>query len=121
MMKLKILPPTLREKKRYIAFKLYAQKSIQKEEVITLIWQNLINIYGEIKSNHVNLWLINMKEVQNPVHHEYKCIIKCRRGYEKETLTCLNSITTYKHNRIAIHTLSTSGTIKTLDKKYDLL
>ena len=51
----------------------------------------------------------------------YKCIIKCRRGYENKMITALNSIVRYKKNRVVIHTLATSGTIKSLDNKFNLL
>ena len=66
MTKLKILPPTLREKKRYIAFNLYSETKIKRDEIITFLWNNLINIYGEIESSKINLWLINVKQVENP-------------------------------------------------------
>ncbi|WP_294967815.1 Rpp14/Pop5 family protein [uncultured Methanosphaera sp.] len=121
MIKLKILPPTLREKKRYIAFNLYSECKIKKDEIITFLWNNLINTYGEIESSKINLWLINVKQIKNSKRFQYKCIIKCRRGYEKEMILVLNTITRYKHSRVVIHTLGTSGTIKTLDNKYDLL
>lgn len=121
MMKLKILPPTLREKKRYIAFNLYSEDLITKEEMPNLLWNSIVNLYGEIESSKINLWLINYKHIQNSNRNQCRCIIKCRRGYEKEMITALNNITQYKKNRVVIHTLGTSGTIKTLDDKYDLL
>ena len=121
MTKLNILPPTLREKKRYIAFNLYSETKIKRDEIITFLWNNLINIYGEIESSKINLWLINVKQVENPNRFQYKCIIKCRRGYENKMITALNSIVRYKKNRVVIHTLATSGTIKSLDNKFNLL
>ena len=121
MMKLKILPPTLREKKRYIAFNLYTTKKIKKDDLINLLGSNLINLYGEIESSHINIWVINIKEIQNRDRIQYKCLIKCQRGYEEKVLMSLDCISVHKSNPIVIHTLSTSGTIKSLDDKYDLL
>ncbi|OED30685.1 Rpp14/Pop5 family protein [Methanosphaera sp. WGK6] len=121
MIKLKILPPTLREKKRYIAFNLFSENQIKKDEIIVFLWNNLINLYGEIESSKINLWLINIKTIKNHRRYQYKCIIKCRRGYEKEMITSLSAITRYKNNRVVIHTLGTSGTIKSLDEKFNLL
>ncbi len=121
MMKLKILPPTLREKKRYIAFDLFSENKINKDELIVFLWNCIVNIYGEIESSKINLWLINFKIIKNSQRRQYRCIIKCRRGYETEMITALNSITKYKNSRVVIHTLATSGTIKTLDDKYNLL
>ncbi|MCD7781275.1 MAG: hypothetical protein LUG89_01035 [Methanosphaera sp.] len=120
-MKLKILPPTIREKKRYIAFDLFTTKNIKKNELINLLGSTLINLYGQIESGHINLWVINIKPVTNNTRVQYKGLIKCQRGYEEEVLLCLSSITHHKSNPLVIHTLSTSGTIKSLDDKYNLL
>jgi len=48
-MKLKILPPTLREKKRYIGLKMYSEENLKKEEIFNILWNSIINIYGEIE------------------------------------------------------------------------
>ncbi len=120
-MKLKILPPTLREKKRYIGFDLYSQNEINKDEIIVILWNSLINTYGEIESSKINLWLINIKEIENSHRFHYKGIVKCRRGYEKKVITAFSSITQFKKKRVVIHTCGTSGTIQALDKKYNLL
>ena len=120
-MKLKILPPTLREKKRYIGFDLYSQNKIKKEEIITILWNSIINTYGEIESSKINLWIINLKYIENSPRFHYKGIVKCKRGYEKEVITAFNTIYKYKKNRLVIHTCGTSGTIKSLNTKYNLL
>ncbi len=120
-MKLKILPPTLRQKKRYITFDFYSEVNIKKEELMNLLWNNLINLYGEIEASRINLWVINIKKIDKPKHVCYRCLIKCKRGKEDEMLTSLDTISNYNKHRVVIHPLSTSGTIKSLDKKYDLL
>ncbi len=120
-MKLKILPPTLREKKRYIGFDLYSQNKIEKDELIMILWNSIINTYGEIEASKINLWIINVKSIKNQQRFQYKGIVKCRRGYEKEVITAFNTISRYKKNRLVVHTCGTSGTIKSLNKKYDLL
>jgi len=45
-MKLKILPPTLREKKRYIAINLYSQEALEKDKIIQKLWNSILNIHG---------------------------------------------------------------------------
>ena len=120
-MKLKILPPTLREKKRYIGLKLYSQEYLKMEEIFSILWNSVINIYGEIESSKINLWIVDYKKVENNKRHEYNIIVKCQRGYEQELITAFNTIFRHKKNRIVVHTVGTSGTIKTLNKKYALL
>ncbi|RAP52928.1 MAG: hypothetical protein BZ137_07890 [Methanosphaera sp. rholeuAM130] len=117
-MRLKILPPTLRQKKRYIALKLYSESEITKDECIQILWNSIINIFGEIESGKINLWLIDFEEAENIKRFEYNCIVRCTRGYEKMALTAFYTIANYRKNPIAIHGLSTSGTIKNLKEKF---
>lgn len=120
-MKLKILPPTLREKKRYIGLKLYSQNRIKKEEIFNILWNSIINLYGEIEGSKINLWIVETREVKNDKRFQQNIIVKCQRGYEEKTITAFNTIFRQKDNRIVVHTVGTSGTIKSLNKKYNLL
>ena len=120
-MKLKILPPTLREKKRYVGLKIYSSTHLKKEDIFSLLWNSIINLYGEIESSKINLWIVDSKEVKNNERLQYNVIVKCQRGYESELKTAFYSIYRYRHNRIVVHTVGTSGTIKALNKKYNLL
>ncbi len=120
-MKLKILPPTLREKKRYIGLKLYSQNRIKKEEIFNILWNSIINLYGEIEGSKINLWIVETREVKNNKRFQQNIIVKCQRGYEEKTITAFNTIFRQKDNRIVVHTVGTSGTIKSLNKKYNLL
>lgn len=118
-MKLKILPPTLREKKRYIGLKIYAKNKLTKDECIQMLWNSVLNIYGEIESSKINPWLIDFKEVDNDKRFEYDCIVRCTRGFENEALTAFYTITNFRKNPIVAHSISTSGTIKSLNKKFN--
>lgn len=120
-MKLKILPPTLREKKRYVGLKLYSQNRIKREEIFNILWNSIINLYGEIEASHINLWIIDSQEVKNERHFQHNIIVKCQRGYEDEVITAFNTIFRQRETRIVVHTIGTSGTIKSLNKKYHLL
>lgn len=116
-MKLKILPPTLREKKRYIGLKIYSQEKIEERDIIYLLWNSIINTYGEIEASKINLWLIESKEVPNDKRFQYNIIVKCQRGYEDEAITAFNTITRFRKIRVVVHTIRTSGTIKSLKNK----
>lgn len=120
-MKLKILPPTLREKKRYVGLKMYSEEKLKKEEIFNILWNSIINNYGEIESSKINLWIVDSREVKNDKRKQYNIIVKCQRGYEKKLITALNSIYRHRQTRIVVHTIGTSGTIKSLKRKYDLL
>lgn len=117
-MKLKILPPTLREKKRYISLKIYSTEPLQKEEITRLLWNQTINLYGEIEASKINLWIIETKEAENKKRFQQDVIVKCQRGYEDKLITALSSIYRNRTNRIVVHTIGTSGTIRALKNKH---
>lgn len=120
-MKLKILPPTLREKKRYIGLKLYSQNRIKKEDIFNILWNSIINVYGEIEASKINLWIVDTKEIKNNKRFQQNIIVKCQRGYENKVITAVNTIYRQRETRIVVHSIGTSGTIKSLNKKYNLL
>ena len=120
-MKLKILPPTLREKKRYVGLKIYSGAPIKREDIFSLLWNSIINLYGEIESSKINLWILDSKEVENNERFQYNVIVKCQRGYETELITALNTIYKFKKNRLVVHSIGISGTIKSLNKKYNII
>ena len=70
-MKLKILPPTLREKKRYVGLKMYSEENLKKEEIFSILWNSIINIYGEIESSKINLWIVDTQKVDNKKRNQY--------------------------------------------------
>lgn len=119
-MKLKILPPTLREKKRYIAINIYSKDNLAKDKIIQLLWNSILNIHGEMIASRINLWFVNLKEVSNDKRYQYKCMVKFSRGYDEEVRLAFNTITNYKKNPVVVETLGISGTLKALDKKYDM-
>jgi RNase P/RNase MRP subunit POP5 len=56
--------------------------------------------------------------VENDNRFEYNCIVRCNRGYEQKALTAFHTITNFRKNKIVVHPLSTSGTIKGLEDKF---
>lgn len=117
-MRLKILPPTLRQKKRYIALKIYSDTELSREESIQILWNSMLNTYGEIESSRINIWLVDFAEVENDKRFEYDAIVRCNRGYEKKALMAFHTISNYRKNPIVVHTISTSGTINSLKDKF---
>ncbi|WP_304124416.1 Rpp14/Pop5 family protein [Methanosphaera cuniculi] len=116
--KLKILPPTLREKKRYIAFNLYSQNKVAKDTLIPYLWNTIINLYGEIHASKINIWIsdFNFIEFKDNIN-KYTVIVKCQRGYEDDFITMLNTLTYFKGKRIVADIIGISGTIRAIRKK----
>lgn len=92
-----------RDKKRYIAFKIHAPRSITRKEFIAAI-------RGNIKDN--NSWN-NMKPWLT-VFGDNAGILRCTHSAKDEAIVLLGSISYVGREKIdvKVETLTTSGTIK---------
>lgn len=92
-----------RDKKRYIAFKVHAARSISRKEFIA-------SIRGNIKDN--NSW--NTMKPWLTVFGDNAGILRCTHTAKDEAIALLGSITYVGREKteVKVETLTTSGTIK---------
>ena len=55
---MKPLPPSIREKKRYLKFKIHAERDVEFGEIADAIWNSSLNYLGSEKTGKANHWLI---------------------------------------------------------------
>ncbi|MDK2790916.1 MAG: ribonuclease protein subunit [Methanothermococcus sp.] len=107
---LKTLPPTLREKKRYIGFEIIYQNELSSNEVVGIVRNAIINYYGAWGCSKANPWLID--------YTHPKGILRVSRDevdYVKASLILLSE---YRHLPINIRILGVSGSIKKVRAKF---
>ncbi len=122
---LKGLPPALRKKKRYIAFKIVSDRSNRGDSTSSgsgssgfesagsdiarnlwhELWQNVLSLYGEWYGN-VGLRIEHFDE------KSMEGIIRCSRDRVEFVIAALTLITDLGNERVAVKTLGVSGTIK---------
>lgn len=118
-MKLKILPSSLREPQRYLAIEIISEKPLEKNDILSIVWNACLRLHGECETSKFRLWLIKTWQPQKENHkHNLKCIIRCKRGEEEKVRAALSSISQYDNMRVAIHTLGISGTIRSATQKF---
>lgn len=118
-MKLKILPPTLRNKKRYIAFEAISTAPLTRDDVISMVWDSSLNYYGELRTSKFNLWIMKIWNFKSSDEMNItKGIIQCNREETESVRTSILLINKFKGRPVAFHTLGISGTIKAAIKKY---
>jgi ribonuclease P/MRP protein subunit POP5 len=118
-MKLKILPPTLRNNKHYISFEAISSIPLTRNDVISLIWESSLNFHGECKTSSFDLWVMkvwNFKTVND--ENLIKGIIQCNREEVNSVRAAIALITKFKGRNVVFHTLGISGTIKSGIKKF---
>lgn len=113
MMKLKVLPPTLRKNNRYLAVDIKSKSEISKDDLVNIVWDTCVKFQGELKTSNFNLWVMKFYDFgYTGEYHSYKAIIRCQRGYVDEVRSALALANRYNGNRISLTTVGLSGTIK---------
>jgi ribonuclease P/MRP protein subunit POP5 len=107
---MKVLPPTMRENKRYLAFELIAEDNVSREELIREIFSASGSLLGDLGSSECNIWLFAFDDL--------KGIISCDREHVSQTRAALATITSVKGKRASFHILGVSGTVLGATKKY---
>jgi ribonuclease P/MRP protein subunit POP5 len=115
MKKLKILPPTLREKKRYIAFQVISEESetFSYSDLEQAIWNTSLDFLGEYGVSKTSIWLMKDCWDQN----KQMGIIRCNHKSVHSVITSLGLISRLGDTKITIKILKVSGTIKTVKNK----
>lgn len=117
----KLLKPTMREKNRYIAFKINSKPETKfgREDIIRLTSNACLRYLGELGTSKTSLWLTDWNVAQQKgilkVRHTELDNVKAALALVKET-TLKNN----KENKISVQyiTLGVSGTIKKTKEKY---
>lgn len=119
MMKLKVLPPTLRKNNHYLAVDVICDNILDKNSFVNLIWDGCIRFWGELGTADFNLWVMNFIELKSiQGHKHYRAVVRCQRGYEESLRSALCCINTYKNKKISITTIGLCGTIRSCVDKY---
>ena len=110
----KILPSSLRSKKRYIVFEVISEKPIQYGELVGALWSSSISFLGELGTGKNELWIIqNLYDIK-----KQKGVIKCRNDAIELVRVCLMLIRIIGETNAIIKILGVTGTIDSAEKKY---
>ena len=102
--------PTLREKKRYLAFEIISEKTINRQELVREILNSIILIYGDKGASEINPSLMSFDGKYG--------ILRCEREKRVETRAGMACIKNIHGIRVSIFVLGISGTIKGATEKF---
>lgn len=117
-MKLKILPTHLREKKRYLAFEAISQLPLKREDVISLLWDTSLHMYGVCGTSKFDLWVVKIWNCPDSDYNRIRGIIRCRRESLDEVRAILPVVTRFNGKKVVFYTRGISGTINSAVKKF---
>ncbi|HUX99524.1 MAG TPA: Rpp14/Pop5 family protein [Candidatus Deferrimicrobium sp.] len=101
----------IKERQRYILFKIVSDGEIGEQQVIRAVWRHLFQLYGEFGTSQTGLWLIEYKA------NEYG-IIRTNISSLPMVRTTLAVIHTIEGRNCLCSVQAVSGTIKSLKTKH---
>ena len=117
MMKLKVLPPTLRKNNRYLTLDIKSDSKITKDDLVNIIWDACVRFQGECNTSNFNLWVMKFYEIEKTEEYiHYKAIVRCQRDFVEEVRSSLALAFRHNGHVISITTIGLSGTIKASHK-----
>jgi len=117
-MKLKILPPTLRNDKRYLSFEAISEIPLNRDDIISLVWESSLNFHGECKTSKFDLWIMKVWNIKSMDKNIIKGIIQCNRNEVNSVRAAILLISKFRGKHVVFHTLGISGTIKSAIKNF---
>ncbi|WP_010480258.1 ribonuclease P protein component 2 [Thermococcus zilligii] len=108
----KYLPPTLRDKYRYIAFQVIGERAFTGEEIKRAIWEASLSTLGFLGSAKAKPWFIKFDEKSQTG------IVRVGREHVEELRFALTLVTQVNGSRAIFRTLGVSGTIKRVKGKF---
>ncbi len=102
--------PTLRDKKRYMAFEVNSEEIITRQELIKEIYNSVRSLFGDVGASEINFGLMSYDGKYG--------IIRCAKEKTGETRAMLACVNKIRGLRISILVLGISGTIKGATEKF---
>ena len=90
-------PKTLRDKSRYICFKVEGGKDFKREDLVKAIWNSAIDFLGEFGASEMGLWVKEYDEskgygiIESNIKslHKAICILSLTKSVGKEKVNIL--------------------------------
>ncbi|MFC1728149.1 Rpp14/Pop5 family protein [Nanoarchaeota archaeon] len=113
MKRMKPILPTLREKKRYLAFEILSENKINDpKKVSEAIWESSLDFLGTDGASQAGIWVLPDK------YKNQKGILKVGHRYVEKLRTCLALIKTIGKKPVVVRTIGISGILKKTEKKF---
>ncbi|MBB6066621.1 Rpp14/Pop5 family protein [Methanococcus maripaludis] len=107
---LKTLPPTLREKKRYVALEIIYEMELSQKDVISVVRNALLNYSGVLGCSRTNPWLIDYG-------HPYG-ILRISREEVDTLRSSLSLMGEHRKKPINIRIIGISNSVKHIREKF---
>jgi len=109
---LKPIPPTLRERNRYLAFEAISDSNFKRDEIIRAIQNSCLSFLGELGTSKAGLWLMDWDG------RKKKGILKVTHKSVDEVRASMALIKEIGRKPCTLKVIGVSGTVKAVREKY---
>ncbi|MBD3261667.1 MAG: ribonuclease P [Candidatus Altiarchaeales archaeon] len=102
----KLLPKTLRERNRYIAFEVVSNQRPSRRDLVSSLWYYHLRLWGEYGASRSSLWLMDWDK------EKARGIIKVNHKSVDDVRATLALTSKIDRDDALIHVLKVSGTLK---------
>ncbi len=105
------LLPSLREKKRYLAFEMLSEGAVSRRDFIDELNRSASSLLGDAGSSECGMKMLSFDREGG--------IVRCahtRTGYTRAVLATINRV---RGVRVAVHVIGSSGTVKGAERFLD--
>lgn len=107
---MKRLMPSLRSKKRYLAFELFSEEPANRSELVREVIASASSLLGDVLASECDIHVLGFEEGKGIIH--------CSHTKVNETRAALAALTRINGGRATLHVLGVSGTVKGATEKY---
>jgi len=107
---LKRLLPSLRAKKRNLAFELICEETANRNDLVKEIMSSASALLGDVVASECDIKVLGFED--------NKGVIQCAHTRVKETRASMAALTKVNGRRATLHILGASGTIKRVNEKF---
>lgn len=107
---MKRLLPSLRAKKRYLAFELISEESASRSDIVKEVMSSASSLLGDVTTSDCDIRVLGFENG--------KGIIQCSHTKVKQTRASLAALTRINGKRATLHVLGVSGTVKRATEKF---
>ena len=104
---MKNLQPSMRERTRYLKFKIHSEEKLEISEMVEAFWESTISYMGIKDLSEANPWFIGNKFDED----EQEGVVRVNRGYADDLRASLLFISDINGNSCYISVENISGSI----------
>jgi ribonuclease P/MRP protein subunit POP5 len=106
----KPLPPSIREKQRYLKFRIHAEEDVEFGEFVETVWDTVLGYMGSKDAGKANHWIIKNKFSES----DPEGVIKVERSSVNDFRAALTLIDSFGGKNGFVEVTEISGSIKKL-------